>query len=90
MNSWQLRCITTLVNARPPTTKICLSYCFNFSTSDDEVAVAADDDVGVDVRCVNAISSASSARLMSAPFLSPPGVRLRWTSFVACCVSERL
>ena len=30
--------------------KICLSYCFSFSTSDDEVAVAADDDVGVDVR----------------------------------------
>ncbi len=33
MNSWQLRCITMLVNARPPTTKICLSYCFSFSTS---------------------------------------------------------
>ena len=40
--------------------------------------------------CVNAISRASSARLMSAPFLSPPGVRFRWTSFVACCVRERL
>ena len=37
--------------------------------------------------CVNAISSASSARLMSAPFLSPPGVRLRCTILMACCVS---
>ena len=38
------------MNARPPTTKICLSYCFSFSTRRDEVAVAADDHVGVDVR----------------------------------------
>ena len=49
MNSWQLRCITRLVNARPPTTKICLSYCLSFSTRRDEITVAADDDVGVDV-----------------------------------------
>ena len=27
---------------------------------------------------------------MSAPFLSPPGVILRWTSRMACCVSDRL
>ena len=34
MNSWQLRCRMTLVNARPPTTNTFLSYCFSFSTSD--------------------------------------------------------
>ena len=49
MNSWQLRCITRLVKARPPTTKICLSVLFQLLDQRDEVAVAADDDVGVDV-----------------------------------------
>ena len=49
MNSWQLRCITRLVKARPPTTKICLSVLFQLLDEGDEVAVAADDHVGVDV-----------------------------------------
>ncbi len=49
MNSWQLRCITRLVNARPPTTKICLSVLLQLLDERDEVAVAADDHVGVDV-----------------------------------------
>ena len=49
MNSWQFRCITRLVNARPPTTKICLSVLFQLLDERDEVAVAADDHVGVDV-----------------------------------------
>ena len=38
-----------LVNARPPTTKICLSVLLEFFDEGDEIAVAADDHVGVDV-----------------------------------------
>ena len=37
------------MNARPPTTKICLSVLFEFLDQADEVTVAANDDVGVDV-----------------------------------------
>ena len=34
MNSWQLRCIVTLVNCRPPTTITLRPYCLSFSTSE--------------------------------------------------------
>ena len=49
MNSWQLRCITRLVKARPPTTKICLSYCLSFSTRLMKSLSPPTIDVGVDV-----------------------------------------
>ena len=49
MNSWQLRCITRLVNERPPTTNTCLVVLFELLDERDEVAVAADDDIRVDV-----------------------------------------
>ena len=49
MNSWQFRCITRLVNERPPTTKTCLSVLFELLDERDEIAVAADDHIGVDV-----------------------------------------
>ncbi len=33
MNSWQFFCRIVLVKARPPTTKMRLSYCFSLFTS---------------------------------------------------------
>ena len=45
----------------------------------DEVAVAADNGERVHVGWVKAISSASSARLISPPFLSPRGEGIRCT-----------
>ena len=90
MNSWQLRCRIMLVKARPPTTKTFLSYCFSFSTSERKSLSPPTITYALMCGCVNAISRASRARLMSAPFLSPPGVRLRCTSRMACCVRWRL
>ena len=85
----QLRCITWLVKARPPTTNTLRSYCFSFSTSVMKSESPPTITNALMWLCVNAISSASSARLMSAPFLSPPGVRLRWIMWMACCDIER-
>src|SRR5205814_10200178 len=74
MNSVQLRCRMLLVNDRPPTTNTCLSYCFSFSTSAMKSLSLPTMAKPVMWWRVKAISSASSARLMSAPFLSPRGV----------------
>ena len=90
MNSWQFFCRIWLVKARPPTTSTLRSYCFSFSTSAMKSLSPLTMTKVLMWLCVNAISSASRARLMSAPFLSPPGVRLRCTMWIACCVSDRL
>src|SRR6266850_1939255 len=79
-----------LVKARPPTTSTFLSYCFSFSTSAMKSLSPPTMTKALMWLRVNAISSASSARLMSAPFLSPPGVRFRCTIWMACCVMLRL
>ena len=79
MNSVQFFCITWLVNARPPTTNTLRSYCFSFSTRVMKSLSPPTMTKALMWAWVNAISSASSARLMSAPFLSPPGVITRCT-----------
>ena len=90
MNSWQFFCITAPVNCRPPTTNTFLSYCFSFSTRLMKSLSPPTMTKALMWSWVNAISRASRARLMSAPFLSPPGVMLRCTMRTACCVSMRL
>ena len=83
MNSVQFFCITWLVNWRPPTTNTFLSYCFSFSTRVMKSLSPPTMTKALMWSWVKAISSASSARLMSAPFLSPPGVITRCTSRTA-------
>src|SRR5579862_2089244 len=90
MNSWQFLCKMPLVNWRPPTTKTRLSYCFSFSTSAMKSLSPPTITKVLMWSRVKAISRASSARLMSAPFLSPRGVTLRCTMWMACCVISRL
>ncbi len=90
MNSWQFFCIVLLVKLRPPTTMTFRSYCFSFSTSEMKSLSPPTITNALMWSCVKAISSASSAIVMSAPFLSPPGVKFRCTMRMACCVSWRL
>ena len=90
MNWWQFRCRTALVKARPPTTKTFLSYCWSFSTRAMKSLSPPTITNALMWLWRNAISSASTTKLMSAPFLSPPGVTLRCTILIACWVSDRL
>ena len=90
MNSWQLRCMVPLVNWRPPTTRTLRPYCFSFSTREMKSLSPPTITKTLMWSWVKAISSASSAMVMSAPFLSPPGVRLRCTIRMACWVRWRL
>ena len=90
MNSWQFFCIVMLVNWRPPTTMTLRPYCFSFSTSEMKSLSPPTMTKALMWSWVKAISSASRAIVMSAPFLSPPGVMLRCTMRMACCVSRRL
>ena len=50
MNSWQLRCITTARERASADDEDLLVVLLQLLDERDEVAVAADDDVGVDVR----------------------------------------
>ena len=79
-----------LVKARPPTTKMRLSYCFSLFTSAMKSLSPLTMANVLMWSCVNAISSASSARLMSAPFLSPRGEGSRCTICTACSESARV
>src|SRR5579885_1484867 len=87
MNSWQFFCRIVLVNALPPTTKIVLSYCLSLLTSAMKSLSPLTIANALMWSWVNASSSASSARLISAPFLSPRGEGSRCTICTAC--SER-
>ena len=79
-----------LVKARPPTTKMRLSYCFSLLTSAMKSLSPLTMAKALMWSCVKAISSASSARLMSAPFLSPRGEGSRCTICTACSESARV
>ena len=79
MNSWQFCCRIVLVNALPPTTNTVLPYSFSLFTSGIKSLSPLTIANALTCVCVNAISSASSARLMSAPFLSPRGEGSRCT-----------
>ena len=88
MNSWQFFCSIVLVNARPPTTNTILPYSFSLFTSGMKSLSPLTMANALMWSCVKAISSASSARLMSAPFLSPRGEGTRCTictAFSAIC-----
>ena len=90
MNSRQFFCRIVLVKARPPTTNTTLLYCFSFSTS--EMKSLSPETMAKASMCgwVSAISSASSAKLMSAPFLSPRGPGWRCTICTPCWLKLRL
>ena len=72
------------MNARPPTTKTFVRG--GKATSERKSLSPPTITYALMCGWVNAISSASGAKLMSAPFLSPPGVRVALHGRMACCV----
>ena len=88
MNSWQFCCRMVQVKALPPTTNTVLPYSFSLFTSGMKSLSPLTMANAFTWVCVKAISSASSARLISAPFLSPRGEGMRCTictAFSAIC-----